>query len=269
MFKKILKSEGGRGGLLSALRPKRERGIRIEPKKSTVIGVFSCKGGVGKTTTVANIGMYLSERMKNNILAVDANLTAPNLNLHLGEFNPKVTIHDALADELPIQQAILEYHGLPVLLGSIAYGEQIHLVDLRGQLEPLKEKYKLILIDSAPGIGSEVVAAIKACDEIIIVTNPTIPTIASTLRTFRAAEQHKVPVMGIVVNMVRKEPFELPIGDVRKAMGWPILAVVPEDRKVRESTAAGIPVVRYYPKSPAAKEFGKLGESLIERITKG
>ena len=256
-------------GLLSLLKPKRERGIEIKPKRARVIGVFSCKGGVGKTTTLANLGVYLTQSMGGNVLAVDANLSAPNLSLHFGELNPEVTIHDALAGEIPIEKAIMECHGLPVLLGSIAYGEEIHLVDLKGLLEPLKKKYKVILIDSAPGIGSEVVAAMKACDEIIIVTNPEVPTIASTLKTFRAAERYKIPIVGVVVNKVRGEPYELPIKDVKKALGWPIVAVVPEDRKVRESTAAGIPVVSYDPKAPSAIKFMELGETLLKHITKG
>lgn len=258
----------GRGGLLSALKPKRERGIRIKPKRARVIGIFSCKGGVGKTTTVVNIGMCLTQNMQNNILAVDTNLTAPNLGLHLGELSPKATIHDALAGELPIEKAVVERHGMQVLLGSIGYREEVHLVDLRSLFEPLKKKYKLILVDSGPGIGSDVISAIKACDEMIIVTNPMIPTIASTLKTFYAAERYKVPIVGVVVNRVQGDPFELPVKDVKKALGWPIIAVVPEDRKVRESTAAGVPVVRYASKSPAAREFRKLSEFLMKHITK-
>ncbi len=269
MLEKIRRGEKGHTGLLSALNPKWERGIEIKPKRARVIGVFSCKGGVGKTTTVANIGLCLTQYMGDDILAVDANLTAPNLGLHFGEFSPKVTIHDALADELPIEKVVMKCHGLPVLLGSIAYSEEVHLVDLRGHLEPLKSKYKVILIDSAPGIGSEVIAAIKACDEIIIVTNPHIPVVASTLKTFREAERYKIPIVGVIVNKVRGEPFELPIKDVKKALGWPIISVVPEDPKVREATAAGIPVVRYAPQSSAAKEFKKLGEFLIKRLKKG
>lgn len=268
MIKRIRGGRKGRGGLLFALKPRRERGIRIKPKQARVIGIFSCKGGVGKTTTVANIGMCLVQHMQNNILAIDTNLTAPNLGLHLGELSPKATIHDALAGGLPIEKAVVECHGMQVLLGSIGYREQVHLVDLRSLFEPLKKKYKLILIDSAPGIGSDVISAIKTCDEIIIVTNPMIPTIASTLKTFRAADRYKVPIAGVVVNRVRGEPFELPVGDVKKALGWPIIAVVPEDRRVCESTAAGIPVVRHVPKSPAAREFRKLGESLMKRVTK-
>ena len=106
----------------------------------------------------------------------------------------------------------------------------------------------------------------KTCDEIIIVTNPEIPTVASTLKTFRAAERYKIPVLGAVVNMMRGEPFELPIKDVKKALGWPIIAAVPEDRKVREATAAGAPVVTYDPKSPAAIEFKKFSEFIIKHL---
>lgn len=259
----------GKKGLLSLLKPAKERGIEIKQKRAQIIGVFSCKGGVGKTTTLANLAMGVSEILKGNVLAVDANLSAPNLGLHFGELDPKVTVHDALAGEVPIEKAIMDCRGLDVLLGSIAYGEEVHLVDLRGLLDPLRSKYKMILIDSAPGIGSEVVSAMRACDEIIIVTNPEIPTVASTLKTFRAAERYKIPILGAVVNKMRGEPFELPIKDVKKALGWPIIAAVPEDRKVREATAAGVPVVSYDPKSPAAAEFRKLSDYIVKHFNRG
>lgn len=266
---KLIKKKPKRRGLLSFLKPKRERGVEIKPKQARVIGVFSCKGGVGKTTTVANIGLSLVDHMKGDVLLVDANLSAPNLGLHFGELSPKVTIHDALAGDVQIDEAVVKCQGVQALFGSIAYGEDVRLVDVRGMLAPLKNKYKLILVDSAPGIGREVVAAMKACDKIIIVTNPDVPTIASTLKTFRAAERYKIPILGVVVNKVRGEPYELPIKEVKKALGWPIISAVPEDRKVRESTAAGVPVVRYASKSPAAKKFREIGEFMLKRVAKG
>lgn len=253
---------------MSILKARRERGIEIKPRQGKVIGIFSCKGGVGKTTTAANLGLSLSNNSKEDILIVDANLSAPNLGLHFGELNPKVTIHDVLAGELTINDAIMKCQGVQALFGSIAYGEDIHLVDLREMLLPIKNRYNAIIVDSAPGIGSEVVAAMKACDKIIIVTTPDVPTIASTLKTFRAAERYKVPILGTVVNKVRGEPHEIPTSEVKKALGWPIISVVPEHRKVRESTAAGIPVVRYDPKCPAAEKFRELGESVLKYITK-
>jgi septum site-determining protein MinD len=253
----------------SILRQEKERGIRIRPKRARIIGVFSCKGGVGKTTTVANLSTVLSEKMGADVITVDANLGAPNLGLHFGELTPKVTIHDVVANELPIEKAILENQGVRAIFGSIAYEDEVRLVDLRELLAPLKAKSKVIILDSAPGIGSEVVAALKACDDIVIVTNPYVPTVASTLKTFRAAEKYKVPILGVVVNRVANEPFELPTKEIRKALGWPVIAVIPEDKKVRESTAAGIPVVRYTPRSPAALEFKRLGEFIVDHIKKG
>jgi len=124
-------------------------------------------------------------------------------------------------------------------------------------------------MDSGPGIGTEVISEMRACDEIIIITNPEVPTVASTLKTFRTAEQYKVPILGVVVNMVRNEPFELPLKEIKEALGWPILASVPEDKEVREAIAAGVPVVRYDPKSRAAVEFRKLSELISDRIFKG
>ncbi|MEM2192028.1 MAG: P-loop NTPase [Candidatus Hadarchaeales archaeon] len=251
------------------LRPKREKGIEIRPRHGKVVGLFSCKGGVGKTTTTANLSLALLEKLGTNILAFDANIGAPNLGLHFGELTPKITIHDVISAELPVENAILTVQGLKMILGSIAFEDEVHLVDLRELINPLRKMFKLVIIDSAPGIGSEVVAALNACDEIIIVTDPYVPTIASTLKTFRAAEKYKVPIFGVVVNRVAGDPFELPIKEIRKALGWPVVAVVPEDKKVREATAAGIPVVKYAPKSPAAKQFVMLANTVYEHLRKG
>jgi MinD-like ATPase involved in chromosome partitioning or flagellar assembly len=254
--------------LAKLMKPQKERGVEIKPRQAKVIGVFSCKGGVGKTTTVANLSMGLTEKLGSRVLTLDANLGAPNLGLHFGELTPKITVHDAISNEFPIENAIIQAQGVQAIFGSIAYEDEVRMVDLRELISPLRKKFKLILVDSAPGIGSEVVAALKACNEIIIVTDPYVPTIASTLKTFRAAEKYKVPIMGVVVNRVAEDPFELPMSEIRRALGWPIIGVIPEDKKVREATAAGIPVIRYYPNSKAAKEFRTLADKIINRVKK-
>ncbi|MFN4133323.1 MAG: MinD/ParA family protein, partial [Candidatus Hadarchaeales archaeon] len=157
-----------RSSIQELLKPKREKGIEIKPKHGRIVGLFSCKGGVGKTTTTANLSLALLEKFGANILAFDANIGAPNLGLHFGELTPKITVHDAISAELPIENAVLTVQGLKMILGSIAFEDEVHLVDLRELMNPLRKMFKLIVVDSAPGIGSEVVAALKACDEIII-----------------------------------------------------------------------------------------------------
>lgn len=133
--------------------------------------------------------------------------------------------------------------------------------------EPLKKKYKYIVLDSAPGLSPEVIAAVKASDELLVITNPEVPTIATTLRTFRAAERYKTPITGVVVNKIRGKRYEVPISQIRKTLGWPIVGLVPDDDKVRESLTVGIPVLHYKPRSPAAKKFRELGKHLLEKWT--
>lgn len=245
-----------------------ERGRRpvIKPRVAHVLGVFSCKGGVGKTTTAANIGTALAERLGEGVLVVEANLSAPNLGLHLGLVDPEPTIHDVLIGAIPVEKAIHVVGKLQVVPGSLGFEGDVPLIDLKESIEPLRRKYRLILIDSAPGLGTEAISAIKASDAMLIVTNPEIPTIASTLRTFRAAERYKVPVLGVVLNKVSGKKYEVPLSEVKRSLGWPILATVPEDDKVKESLTAGVPVIRYAPKSSAARAFSELTERVNEKL---
>jgi septum site-determining protein MinD len=254
-------SLAGSVGKKSGSGQKRGRSIQITPKKARVIGIFSCKGGVGKTTTAVNLGTFLAEKFGDDVVVIDANLSAPNLGLHLGILNPPVTIHDVLAGRAPIEKAVQKCEGgLHAVLGSIAFSNEVHLVDLKSCIEPLKRNYKVILLDSSPGFGPEVISAMRASHEILVVTNPEVPTIASTLRTFRAAERFKIPISGVVLNRVAGKRYEIPTSEVRKKLSWPIVATVPDDDKVRESLTAGTPVARYAPKAPASKEFKKLAE---------
>jgi MinD-like ATPase involved in chromosome partitioning or flagellar assembly len=205
--------------------------------------------------------------MGNDVLVVDANLSAPNLGLHLGILDVEVSIHDVLVGAAPAEKAVHTHSsGLCVIPGSLAYEGDIPLIDFKATIDPLRRKYKLIILDSAPGLGTEAVAAIRAADYMLIVTNPEIPTIASTMKTFRAAERYRKPILGAVVNKVSGRKFEVPLFEVKRALGWPILMSVPEDLKVRESLTAGVPVIRFAPKSPAARAFLELGERIGEKL---
>lgn len=255
----IEEEEGGGGQI-----PK----IRIKPKMARTIGFFSAKGGVGKTTTAINIATLLAEEWGGGVLLVDANLTAPNVSIYLGEFNPDLTIHHVLSDEASIKETIKKVGKLDVIYGSTGFGEISYRVDLGSYLQPLTREYRAIFIDTAPGLGSEAISALRACDEMVIVTTPDYPSVASTLQTFRAAEEYKVSLIGIVINKVLGEKFEISTKDIKKTFGWPIISSVPNDVKVLESVSMCIPVVQHAPKSPAAKEFMRLAKLLRRHISK-
>ncbi|MEM2289817.1 MAG: P-loop NTPase [Candidatus Hadarchaeales archaeon] len=236
--------------------------------RGIAIGFASCKGGVGKTTLAANLGVYFSEKLGDKLILVDANLSAPNLAMHFGELNPKNTIHDVLAHQIPLEKAITKLQGINIVPGSLAYGKEIHPYDMCEYVERLKERASLVILDTAPGIGSEALAAMKVMEEVIAISNPDTPTVASTLKTFKAAEVCGSHMLGAVLNLVRGEPYELSDVEIKRILGWPILAKIPEDPKVREATAMGVPVIKYRPTSPSAKEFRRLGDLLWKELKK-
>lgn len=242
---------------------------KIESEKAKVIGLFSCKGGLGKTTTTSNISVSLAKTFWNDVLTIDANLSAPSLDIHLGKFKPEKTIHKVLTGDLEIEEAIQTpqvSQGLDVIYGSTVFEEKLNLGELEKYMEKLKEEYKIILLNSAPGLNEQVISTIKACDEMLIVTEAKIPTVASTLQTFQATEKYKIPIMGTIINKIRKAKYELPIKDIKQAFSWPVLSQVPQDKNVCESTAEGVPIVKYNSKCRAAREFEDLTEEILERM---
>jgi septum site-determining protein MinD len=106
----------------------------------------------------------------------------------------------------------------------------------------------------------------KACDELLICCQPRVPAIAGTLQTFRAADRFKIPVFGVVLNRVTGKRFEIPTSDIKRTLGWPTIAIVPEDDMVEEGVTRGVPVALHAPNSPAAVEFRKLAQAVLAHL---
>ncbi len=239
----------------------------MRQKRGLILGVFSAKGGVGKTTTVANLGAALAQKLKNRVIIVETNMTASNLGLHLGILDPPVVIQDVVFGKLKISEAtsVTDY-GLHIIPGSVAFTDDLGSIDLRGILDELRKKYDIIILDSAPGFGLEVFDGMKACDELLICCQPRVPAIAGTLQTFRAADRLKIPVFGVGLTRVTGKRFEIPTSAIKRTLGWPTMAVIPEDDMVAESVTRGTPVVLHAPNSPAAVEYRKLAQAVITHV---
>ena len=239
----------------------------VRRRKGLILGVFSAKGGVGKTTTVANLGAALAQKLKERVIIVETNMTASNLGLHLGILEPPVVIQDVVFGKTSVEDAIeATDYGLHCVPGSVAFTGDLGAVDISGILETLRKKYDVIILDSAPGFGLETTVGMRACDELLIVSQPRIPSIAGTLQTLRTANRLKIPVFGVVLNRVGGKRFEIPTSDIRRTLGWPILATVPEDENVPMAIHAGVPIVIYAPNSPAAVEFRKLAAAVLKHL---
>lgn len=228
-----------------------------------VIGIISIKGGVGKTTTVANLGTILSKEFNKSILIIDANFSAPNLGLHFGITKPKKTLHDVLLNRANIDDTIIEYSNNFHILPSAFLSRKVNPFKLKQHIDKVKDNYDMVLIDSSPTLNEEILSTMIASDELLVVTSPDYPTLSATLRAVRLAKQKKTPIIGLILNKVRNKKFELTVQDIEDASETPVVAVLPDDIKILESLSLTSPAAINFGKSDAVIEYKKLAAALI------
>ena len=231
---------------------------------SKVYGIISIKGGVGKTTTVANLGASLANDFGKKVLLVDGNFSAPNLGLHLGIVNPKKHVHGVVHHNHSLTEAVHKHElGFDLLPSSLTSNRGIEPKEFKGIIKYLKRKYDVILIDSSPSLNHEMIATMMASDELLVITTPDFPTLSTTMRAVKIAKQKKTPITGLILNKVRNKKFELSLDDIEDATNTPVLAVLKDDVKVLESLASSVPLTVYSPRRKVATSYKKLAASLI------
>jgi len=232
-----------------------------------VITIISGKGGVGKTTLTSNLASALAQ-LGQDVIAVDANLTTPNLGIHLGLHFAPNTLHQVLKGELKLKDATY-----PHALGFKVIPASMSVEDLTG-VDPgklyevtlnLLGKADFVLMDAAAGLGREAVSAINASEEILVITNPDLPSVSDALKTVKLAESLDKKIIGVVVNKVRGRGYELTKEEIEEMVGYPVISQIPDDRDVVKSLSMKVPVVNYNYASPASIEFRRLAHSLAGR----
>lgn len=237
-------------------------GIPLDRAK--IIGIVSGKGGVGKTTLTANIGLALVKEFRKKVLVVDGNVTSANLGLHLGFLYPPTTLHDVLDDRVaPAQSVYIQESGLHVIPASLSIKRKAYYEKLRDKIYHLVDNYDIILIDGAAGVGAEVKATLHACDELLVVTTPEVPSIAGAIKVIETAKELQVPVKGIIVNEYKRQKFETSISEIETTCGVPVLGVVPDEVGIPASIAHRVPLVAYRPNDEAAQVFLKIAGILV------
>ena len=230
-----------------------------------VIGVISIKGGVGKTTTVTNMGAALAQ-MGKKVLLIDANYSAPNLGLHFGIVRPEsATIHEVLTNKASLKHATYEheagFHFVPGALIPRA-SDRIDIYRLKSKLKEVKNDYDFILIDSSPTLNAEMLSTIVASDELIAVSTPDYPTLSCTMRAVKLAKQKKTPITGLILNKTRNKDFEISLKDIEDTTGVPVLAVLPDHVEVLAALAETTPITLFNGKNDVSMEYKKLAASL-------
>ena len=231
-----------------------------------VIAVASGKGGTGKTTITANLGIALS-KLGQKVLLIDADVAMANLSLILGMQSSPITLHDILLGEAQVQDSI--YDGpegvrfIPSGLSLDNY-KRVDSERLTTIVSQLADQYDYILLDVAAGIEKNVLSALSASQETLLVTMPTSPAIADALKTKIVAQRLNSKVIGVVINFVMSEKGEITKNDISNMLELPVYGSVPYDPEVRKSFMQEkvSPVIVRKPTSPASEEITKVASRL-------
>lgn len=230
------------------------------------ITIASGKGGTGKTTVTANLGVLLA-KMGVNTTILDADVTMANLEILLGMEGMPVTLQDVLSGEADIREAVYEGpHGVKVVPAGISLEGLVKInPDMLEELLPiLLENTEMLLIDAPPGLEKSAIIALAASENLILVVNPEITSITDALKTKYVAERLGSKLLGIVLNRVSGVSGKIARREIETALGGEVLVIVPEDPEVRRAAIQGKPVVITTPKSLASKAFNELAERVLE-----
>jgi septum site-determining protein MinD len=231
-----------------------------------IITIASGKGGTGKTTVTANLGICLS-RLGKKVLLIDADVAMANLSLILGMQSSPITLHDVLLGEAQVHDAIYDgpekLHFIPSGLSLDNY-KRVDSERLSSIVNELSDNYDFILLDAAAGIEKNVLSAFSASQETLLITMPTSPAIADALKTKLVAQRIGNKVIGVVINFVMGEKGEINKNETASILELPIYGIVPYDPEVRKSFMQQkvSPVSIRKSDSPAAQEFKKLASRL-------
>jgi septum site-determining protein MinD len=237
---------------------------------SRTIVITSGKGGVGKTTVTANLGMTLA-KMGYRVALVDGDFGLRNLDLLLGLENRVVyTAVEVLAGECRLDQALVRDKRQPglVLLPATQNrkAEMITPNHMKWMIGELAHQFDFVLIDSPAGIEMGFKNSIAAAKEALVVTTPEISAVRDADRVVGLLEASGIPAQ-LIVNRLRPVMVEasemMSVEDVSEILSLPLIGVVPEDERVITSSNRGEPLVlENNSTSRAAKSFDHIARRL-------
>ena len=218
---------------------------------SEVIVVTSGKGGVGKTTTTANIGTGLAKLGK-KVVMIDTDTGLRNLDVVLGLENRIVyNLVDVVEGSCRLKQALIRdsrYENLYLLPSAQTKDKSaVSPGQMKKLTAELKEEFDYILLDCPAGIEQGFQNAIAGADRALVVTTPEVSSIRDADRIIGLLEANEVKKTELIVNRLRMDMVKrgdmMSVEDVCDILAIPLLGAVPDDEHIVIATNQGEPLV--------------------------
>ncbi|MCD8120246.1 MAG: septum site-determining protein MinD [Lachnospiraceae bacterium] len=234
-----------------------------------VIVVTSGKGGVGKTTTTANIGVGLAMAGKNVIL-IDTDIGLRNLDVVMGLENRIVyNLVDVVNGHCRVKQAAIRDKKYPnlFLLPSAQTKDKSAVTpeQMISLTEELKNQFDYVILDCPAGIEQGFKNAIAGADRAVVVTTPEVSAIRDADRIIGLLEAAGFKKIHLVVNRIRPDMVRrgdmLSVQDVVDILAVELLGAIPDDEQIVISTNHGVPIAGS--RTPSGIAYGNISRRIL------
>lgn len=217
---------------------------------ATIVTITSGKGGVGKTTATANLGVALAS-MGLRVVCIDADIGLRNLDVVMGLENRIVyDFVDVVEGRCKLRQAMIRDKRLENLFlipaaqtrdkTAVSPQDMVRLGD------ELRDEFDWVLVDSPAGIERGFRNAIAPADSVLIVTNPEVSAVRDADRIIGLIEAEEKGPGRLILNRVKPEMVKrgdmLGTEDILDVLAIELIGIVPEDEKVTVATNQGVPI---------------------------
>ena len=216
-----------------------------------VIVVTSGKGGVGKTTTTANVGTGLA-KLDKKVVLIDTDIGLRNLDVVMGLENRIVyNLVDVIEGACKINQAFIKVKGYNnfYLLPSAQTRDKTAVTpeQMKKLTDQLKEEFDYVIIDCPAGIEQGFHNAIAGADRALVVTTPEVSAVRDADRIIGLLEANEIKKTHLIVNRLRADMVKrgdmMSSDDVVEILAVDLIGVVPDDEAIVVSTNQGVPLV--------------------------
>lgn len=211
------------------------------------IVLTSGKGGVGKTTVCANLGIYLA-KLGFRVVLIDTDIGLNNLDVVMGVENQVIfDISDVINGRCRAKQALVQdknISSLYILPSVQSYKVNIEGEDIKGVIDSLDGGFDYILIDCPAGVENGFHRAVFPANEALIVVTPHLSSIRDADKIIGLLDEYSIEFKGLVINRMRGDLLlsgqMMTIDNIVKALNLPLVGVIPEDDAIGSSCSVGV-----------------------------